>query len=116
MATTGSSMPSSVKRKTDIDWGGAREGAGRKKKKKSSSAPQQPPGPSTQSHSAGNSPTSSSQPAVAAVGFFAPRMGSSKPSLGVQVDAGPRGARIAPEQGALIVYCGIYDFLTIPHS
>jgi hypothetical protein len=108
-----SSMPSSVKRKTDNNWGGAREGAGLNKKKNSSSAPPQPPGPSL---SAGNSrlaPTSPSQPAVAAVGFFASRMGSSMPSLGVnvnQADAGPQGARIAPEQGALIVSCIIYRF------
>jgi len=111
--TTGSSssVPSSVKRKNDMNWGGVREGSGRRKKTKNfTSVPQQPSGPSTQTLRFGNSrlaPPTSSQPAVAAVGFFAPRntLASSPPSSVVNsnvnqadTDAGPQGARIPPER------------------
>lgn len=123
---SGSSALSSVKRKNNINWGGAREGAGRKKKKDSSSASQtQPLRPSTQTLSAGNShlasPLPLSQPTEPTVGFFAPRrpsvfcpvsngniLGSSSVVNVSQADTGPQGARIAPEQGVLIFYCVVY--------
>jgi hypothetical protein len=132
MDTTGSDSTalSSVKRKNDNNWGGAHEGAGRKKKTISTSRSSQPEplGPSTQSLSAGNSrltslvPLPVSHPEIAAVGFFAPRqpsiyrpasnsnvlVGSSSVANLNQANAGPQGARISPEQGALTIYCVIY--------
>ena len=126
---SGSSAPysKSVKRKpNDINWGGAREGAGRKKKRFPSSASQplaSSVGLSTQILSAANShpasPIPSSQPATAAVGFFAPRLpsiyhpvtnsrvlGSSSVVSVNQADAeGPQGMRVTPDQGVLPLYC-----------
>ena len=123
MTGQGSSVPS-VKRMNDTNWGGAREGTGRKKKKISSSASHpQLLGPSTQTLSATNSPLASlislSQPVTAAVGFFAPRrpsiyqsvsnsnnLGSSLVANVNQADAeGPQGMRITPEQGVLTIHC-----------
>jgi hypothetical protein len=131
MDTIGSgSSASSVKRKNDIDWGGARKGAGRKKTKFSSSASHpQPLGTSTLS--AANSHLASSIPlsqlATAAVGFFAPRRpsiyhpvtnsnvsGSSSVANVNQADVeGSQGVRIIPEQGKLTIYL---LFLTFLHS
>jgi len=133
MDTTGSGScaPSSVKRKDDINWGGAREGAGRKKKKISSSASHtRLLGPSTETLSAADSSLASSIPlprlTSAAVGFFAPRrpsiyrpvaiLGPSSVASVIQADAeGSQAARITQEQGVwqFVVYL---SFLTIPHS
>jgi hypothetical protein len=124
MDTTGSGSQSSVKRKNTINWGGAREGAGRKKKKISSSVSHpQPSGPSTQTLSPANphlaSPIPFSQLATVTVGFFASRrpsiygpvtssiiQGSSSVVNANEADAeGPQGVRITPGQGVLNIYC-----------
>ena len=121
MMDSGSSALSSVKRKNNVDWGGARNGAGRKKKKISSSASHL--GPSTQTLSAANSRLASSIPSsqltTAAVGFFASRRpsiyhpvtnsnvsGSSSVANVNQAHVEcTQGVRIIPEQGKLTIYC-----------
>jgi hypothetical protein len=125
MDTIGSGSSSSlVKRKNDVDWGGARKGAGRKKTKISSSASHpQLLGTSTQTLSAANSSFASSIPlsqlATPAVGFFAPRRpsiyppvtnsnvsGSSSVANVNPADVeGSQEVRIIPEQGKLTIYC-----------
>ena len=77
MDMSGSSSGTLVKRKNDVNWGGAREGAGRKKKTKLTSQPLEL---SLQTLGAADAPLASSVPlsqlATAAVGFFAPRQPS----------------------------------------